>query len=356
MKKLFLNFVMAAALCAPVVLTSCEKDDDNGGNGVGNQGELWEGTTLVGDVNAQKRLDASKTYTLAGNLIINEGGELTIPAGTRIEANAGFEQYIFAAAQTNPTIEFFHATGYMASQSGLANFHNYFASIYEARYLSGIAAGLKTATNKIGYVAAFPFAEVISGFSGFYLGAKSVNPDVEMVVMYTNSWNDPTVEAQVAKALIDQGCDVIGQHSDSTAPATTAERNGVFQVGYNSDMIPAAPAASLISARIDWSKYLTFAVEQYLAGAVIPTDWSQGLADGAVYLSPLNEEIAAEGTADAIAAADAKLVSGELKVFAGPLTDADGNEVVAAGDFYPEQVAESAPSWDKILQGIIVTE
>lgn len=97
MKKLFLNFVMAAALCAPVVLTSCEKDDDNGGNGVGNQGELWEGTTLVGDVNTQKRLDASKTYTLAGNLIINEGGELTIPAGTRIEANAGFEQYILVS-------------------------------------------------------------------------------------------------------------------------------------------------------------------------------------------------------------------------------------------------------------------
>lgn len=265
----------------------------------------------------------------------------------------GFEQYALAAAEAHPEIEFCHATGYQAAGSGLPNYHNYFASIYEARYLAGIAAGLKTETNKLGYVAAFDFAEVISGYTGFYLGAKSVNPDVEMVVMYTNSWNDPTVEAQVAKALIDQGCDVISQHSDSTAPATTAEQNGVFQVGYNSDMIPAAPKASLISARIDWSKYLIFAVDSYLNQQAIPSDWSQGLAEEAVYLSPLNEDIAAEGTADAIEAARERLLSGD-KVFQGPLVDVDGNEVVAEGDHYPEQESESAPSWTHILEGISV--
>lgn len=264
----------------------------------------------------------------------------------------GHGDYALAAAKEHPEIEFFHATGYGAMGAGLDNFHNYFAAIYEARYLAGIAAGLKTETNKLGYVAAFPFAEVISGYTGFYLGAKSVNPDVEMLVMYTNSWNDPTVEAQVAKALIDQGCDVISQHSDSTAPATTAEQNGVFQVGYNSDMIPAAPKASLVSARIDWSKYLIFAVENYLAGEPNPADWSEGLAEGAVYLSPLNEDIIAEGTEEAIEEAKAGLLDGSLKVFAGPLVDVDGAVVVEEGANYPEQEAQSAPTWETILEGI----
>lgn len=268
----------------------------------------------------------------------------------------GHEEYALAAAQAHPEVEFCHATGNQAADSGLSNFHNYFASIYEARYLAGIAAGLKTEANKLGYVAAFPFAEVISGYSGFYLGAKSVNPDVEMVVMYTGSWNNPTKEAQVAQALIAQGCDVISQHSDSTAPATTAEQNGVFQVGYNSDMIPAAPNASLVSARIDWSKYLIFAVETYLAGETIPSDWSAGYADGAVYLSPLNEAIIAEGTREAIEAAEEKLISGELKVFQGPLTDVNGEVVVAEGVYYSEQETESAPSWEYILEGITVIE
>ncbi len=295
---------------------------------------------------------------------IPEGAECATAINELIDAGCqmifctsfGFGDYALAAAQEHPEIEFCHATGYYAAIYNLPNYHNYFASIYEARYLSGIAAGLKTESNKLGYVAAFPFAEVISGYTGFYLGAKSVNPDVEMMVMYTNSWNDPTVEAQVAKALIDRGCDVISQHSDSTAPATTAEANGVFQVGYNSDMIPAAPKASLISPRVDWSKYLIFAVESYLAGEAIPTDWSAGLAEGAVYLSQLNTEIAAEGTQEAIDAAAAKLISGELQVFQGPLTDNTGKVVVEEGAFYEEQVHESAPSWESILEGVTVIE
>lgn len=268
----------------------------------------------------------------------------------------GHGEYALAAAKEHPEIEFCHATGYLASIENLPNYHNYFAAIYEARYLAGIAAGLKTESNHLGYVAAFPFAEVISGYSAFYLGAKSVNPDVTMSVMYTNSWNDPTVEAQVAKALIDKGCDVISQHSDSTAPATTAEANGVFHVGYNSDMIPAAPKASLISARIDWSRYLIYAVSAYLAGEPIATDWSQGLSESAVFLAPLNTEIAAEGTQEAIDAAAQQIIDGTLKIFAGPLSDVDGNVVVEEGDFFPEQVEVSAPSWEFILEGITVIE
>ncbi|MGL6198409.1 MAG: BMP family ABC transporter substrate-binding protein [Lachnospiraceae bacterium] len=271
----------------------------------------------------------------------------------------GFEDYVLEVAAEYPEVQFCHATGYKAADSGLSNVHNYFASIYEGRYLAGIAAGLKTESNKLGYVAAFPFAEVISGYTAFYLGAKSVNPDVEMEIMYTNSWNDPTVESQVAKALIDRGCDVISQHSDSTAPATTAEDNGVWQVGYNNDMIDAAPKASLISARIDWGIYVTEAVQAVINGDEIPVDWCKGFADGAVYLSPLNTDIAAEGTQEAIDTATTALVSGELQVFAGPLsgTSPEGETIdVPENDYFHEQDEVSAPSWNYIIDGCTVVE
>lgn len=269
----------------------------------------------------------------------------------------GFEKYVLIVAEEYPDVQFCHATGYQAASSGLPNVHNYFASIYEARYLAGIAAGLKTKTNKIGYVAAFDFAEVISGYTAFYLGAKSVNPDVTMDVMYTMSWNAPTLEAQVAQSLIDGGCDVVSQHSDSTAPATVAEQNGVYQVGYNSDMISVAPNASLISARINWGIYLTEAVTCMIEGTAIPTDWCKGYADGAVFLSPLNDAIAEAGTAEAIEAAAAGLVDGSVHVFAGPLTgtNASGDTLdLAEGEFYAESSEQSAPSFDFIVEGINV--
>ncbi len=271
----------------------------------------------------------------------------------------GFENYVLEVASEYPEVQFCHATGFQAQDSGLDNVHNYFASIYEARYLAGIAAGLKTETNKLGYVAAFSFAEVISGYTAFYLGAKSVNPDVTMDIMYTNSWNDPTVESQVAQALIERGCDVISQHSDSTAPATTAEDNGVWQVGYNNDMIEAAPKASLISARVDWGIYVTETVQNMIDGKEIPVDWCKGLSDKAVYLSPLNTDIAADGTQEAIDKAAKAIESGELKVFAGPLAGVSpsGNEItVEEGDHYPEQEAKSSPSWEFVIEGCNVVE
>lgn len=271
----------------------------------------------------------------------------------------GFEDYVKEVAAEYPDVQFCHATGFQAADSGLDNMHNYFASIYEARYLAGIAAGLKTESNQLGYVAAFPFAEVISGYTAFYLGAKSVNPDVTMDIMYTNSWNDPTVESQVAQALIERGCDVVSQHSDSTAPATTAEENGVWQVGYNNDMIEAAPKASLISARIDWGIYVTEAVQALVDGEEIPVNWCKGLSDDAVYLSPLNTDIAAEGTQAAIEEAKEALESGEIHVFDGPIkgTNPSGDSItIEEGDYYHEQEESPAPSWDFIVDGCNVVE
>ena len=182
-----------------------------------------------------------------------------------------------------------------------------------------------------------------------------------MEVMYTNSWSSPTLEAQVAQALIDDGCGVISQHSDTTAPATTAEANGAFQVGYNADMISAAPKASLVSARVDWGVYYTFALNAVINGETIPDDWCQGYADGAVYLSPLNEDIVAEGTAEAIEAAEKKFVEEDFHVFSGPLSgyafDANTGEKtedwsLPEGEFYDESGTASAPSFCYIIDGI----
>ncbi|MGI6150944.1 MAG: BMP family ABC transporter substrate-binding protein [Christensenellales bacterium] len=266
----------------------------------------------------------------------------------------GYENYMLAAAAEHPEIEFFHASGYQAAGSGLPNMHNYFGNIYEARYLTGIAAGLKTKTNKLGYVTAMPFAECISGFTAFYLGAKSVNPDVTMEVMYTNSWNDPTKEAQVAQALIDMGCDVLGQHADSTATQTTAEANGVWSVGYNADMSEAAPNAVLTSAIWDWSQFLIKAVKAVVEGTELGSDFTAGLAEGFVDIAPLNEALVAEGTAEAIEAARQKILSGEIHVFDGPLVTVDGETVVPAGEYFQEP--QSSPSWDYIIEGIHVNQ
>ena len=269
----------------------------------------------------------------------------------------GHEQYMVEAAPDYPDIQFCAATGYQGAIDDLDNTHNYFAQIYQARYLAGIAAGLKTETNKLGYVAAKPFAEVISGYTAFYLGAKSVNPDVTMLVNYTNEWSDATKEATNAQALIDQGCDVISQHSDTSAPATTAETNGVFAVGYNDDMIPVAPNAALVSARINWGAYYEYALGCLLDGEAIDQDWCGDYAEGACYLSPFNEDIIAEGTHEAIDAAAAGITGGTLQVFAGPLhgVDADGNELnLAEGEAFIENETSSAPSFAYIIDGITV--
>ncbi|NLF34382.1 MAG: BMP family ABC transporter substrate-binding protein [Clostridiales bacterium] len=277
----------------------------------------------------------------------------------------GHEQYMVLVAEEHPEVEFCHATGYQSAVDEMENTHNYFTKIFEARYLAGIAAGLKAKeveNSKLGYVAAKPFAEVISGYTAFYLGAKSVYPEVTMDVIYTNEWSDAALEAQAAQALIDGGCGVISQHSDTTAPATTAAQNGVFQVGYNADMIPAAPDASLVSARIDWDVYYTYAVQCMLDGTPIPQDWCQGLAEDAVYLSPLNEDIIAEGTAEAIEAAKAELIDGTRHVFAGPFTGTGDNfgETVTIdlkeGVWFEENETASAPSFLYIIEGVNVLQ
>ena len=318
---------------------------------------------MVKDLGLNEDQIINKYYTAEGDATTTALQEL-VDQGCQIifATSFGFEPYVVEMAKAHPEIQFCHAIGEQAAEVNLPNYHNYFTGIHEVRYLTGIAAGMKLnelGETKLGYVAAFPYAECISAYSAFYLGAKSVCPEATMDVIYTQQWNDPTTEAQVAQKLIDSGCVVLGQDADSTATATTAENNGVFQVGYNSDMIEAAPKASLISARSDWSIYLDYAVQCVIDGKAIDTDWCQGLADGAVYLSPLNTDIAAEGTQEALDEATEKIKSGELEVFAGPLkgtnTVEGGEDLdIAEGEAFHESVDRSAPYFTYILEGVNV--
>ncbi len=217
----------------------------------------------------------------------------------------GHESFLMKAAKEYPDVEFCHATGTQAHTAGLKNFHNAFAHIYEGRYLAGVVAGMKlkemmAADSKIvpkmGYVGAFTFAEVISGYTSFYLGAKSIVPEVTMDVKFTGSWYDETKEKQAAQALIDGGCVLISQHADSMGAPTACEAAKVPNVSYNGSTAAACPNTFLISSRINWVPYFEYMITQVKNGEAIATDWAGTIENGAVALTELGAAVA-EGTA-----------------------------------------------------------
>ncbi len=290
----------------------------------------------------------------------------------------GQESYVIQAATEYPDIQFCHATGYQAASSGLPNMHNYFTNIYESRYVSGVVAGLKlnemidngTITEdkcKVGYVGAYPYAEVISGFTSFFLGIRSVCPSATMEVKYTNSWADMSAEAEVANALIADGCVLISQHADTTGAPSACEAAGVPCVGYNVSMISVAPNTALTSASIDWSVYYTYAVKCAMDGEEIETDWCRGFAEGADKLTELNDKVVAEGTAEKVKEVEDQIIDGSLHVFdtstftvgGKSLEDAiaeggeyaDYADYVSDGYFHESELA-SAPSFAIIIDGI----
>ena len=238
----------------------------------------------------------------------------------------GHEPYMIEVAKANPEVQFCHSTGTRAHTEGLANYHNAFASIYEGRYLAGIAAGLKLNAMidagdikadeaKMGYVGAFTYAEVVSGYTSFYLGAKSVCPTVTMEVTFTGSWYDETLEKEGAEKLIQRGCKLISQHADSLGAPTACENAGVPNVSYNGSTQAACPNTYIISSRINWAPYYEYAIKAVMDGTAIDADWIGTLATNSVVLTDLNTTVAAEGTAEAIAAATEKLEKGEIHVF-----------------------------------------
>ena len=238
----------------------------------------------------------------------------------------GFEPYMLEAAKEYPNTKFVGMTNCGSQVDGNPNTYNAFAAIYEARYVAGIAAGMKlqqeinegkikASEAVMGYVGAFSFAEVISGMSGFYLGAKSVCPSVTMKVYFVGTWGDATLEEAAANALIDEGCKLISQHSDTTSPALAAQKAGVYHVGYNTDMTKVAPNASLLSSRIDWTRYFYTFIKNHIDGKENKSDWTGTYADGDVMVTDLNTAIAAPGTQEAMDKAIAAFHAGTLKVF-----------------------------------------
>ena len=266
----------------------------------------------------------------------------------------GFEDYMLKVAPNYPDIQFVSCTNQASWNDNLKNTHNAFANIYEGRYLAGVVAGMKLqqliddGTIKaeeavIGYVGAFSFAEVISGFTSYYLGAKSVCPTATMKVQFVGSWSNATEESNAASALCDMGCKIISQHADNSTPATMAQSKGAFFTSYNNDMISVAPDACLVGTRIDWSVYFAEAIEAVANGQEFPQDWSKGMKDGAVVLTALNDKIVAPGTAEKVAEIEAKLKDGSLQVFDTNSFTIKGEKLTNAfaldtdGDFTPDK-------------------
>ena len=304
---------------------------------------------------------------------------------TIIFANSfGHETYLIDAAKECPDVQFCHATGTKAHTEGLSNYHNAFAAIYEGRYLAGVAAGLKLNELKdagllkgekplMGYVGAFTYAEVISGYTSFYLGAKSVCPDVEMKVQFTGSWYDYNEEKNAATALIAANCDLISQHADSMGAPSACEDANIPNVSYNGSTVESCPNTFIVASRIDWAPYFQYIVNQVAAGEAIDTDWTGTIETGSVVLTAINEKAAAAGTAAKLDEVKAALQAGTVKVFdtatEGFITvegaalnsyiaDVDDlgdyvpeTEVVADGYFH-ESEYRSAPYFDVKIDGI----
>ena len=296
----------------------------------------------------------------------------------------GHETFILQAAKECPEVQFCHATGTMAHTEGVANYHNAFAAIYEGRYLAGIAAGMKLNEIKeagnlkgevpmMGYVGAYTYAEVISGYTSFYLGAKSVCPDVQMKVQFTGSWYDEKEEKTAAEALINAGCDLISQHADSMGAPTACENANIPNVAYNASTVESCPNTFIVSSRINWAPYFEYIVNQAAAGEAIDADWTGTIATDSVLLSEINATAAAAGTVEAIEAAKAALANGEVKVYdtaadnfmlkdgakiESYTADVDTDEAytpdteVVFDGFFHESEFRSAPYFDIQLDGI----
>ncbi len=327
-----------------------------------------------------------KTNVPEGQECYDTAAELADDGCNLIFADSfGHESFMIQAAMEFPNVEFCHATGTKAHTEGLDNYHNSFATIYEGRYLAGVAAGLKlnemiadgkiTADQaKIGYVGAYPYAEVKSGYTSFFLGARSICPTATMEVVFTTSWYDETLEKEGAQRLIQNGCVLISQHADSMGAPTACETAGVPNVSYNGSTVAACPNTFIVSSRINWAPYFEYIIGCMLDGKAIDADWTGTISTGSVELSAVNEQAAAEGTVAKIEEVKAGLADGTIKVFdtatftvngaavTSYLADVDDmgdykgeTEVIIDGEF-AESKFRSAPYFDLDIDGITILQ
>lgn len=402
MKKL-LALILSVVLVLGMFVACGGDNADNGDNSDGAVADLKVGFIFLHDENStydKNFMDAAKAaceemnVEYAQKTQIPESKDCYDAAVELIEVDGcdiifadsfGHESFLIDAAKKYPDVQFCHATGTQAHTAGVANFHNAFASIYEGRYLAGVAAGMKlnemiesgkiTADKaKMGYVGAFTFAEVMSGYTSFYLGAKSVCPTVTMDVKFTGSWYDEQKEKEAAQALISGGCVLISQHADSMGAPTACETAGVPNVSYNGSTVAACPNTFIVSSRIDWTPYFKYMIKCVQGGEAIDVDWTGTIDTNSVVLTDVNEAAAAEGTAAKIEEVKAKLLDGSIKVFdtanwtvkgeklasymADVDTDADfakDTEAIEDGVFY-ESKHRSAPYFDVEIDGITLLD
>lgn len=395
MKKLFavvLALVMATSLIACGTKES-KKDDSNDAKKlkVGfiylhDENSTYDKNFITGAKAACEKMGVeyvAKTNIPESNECYEAAADLADRGCDVIFADSfGHEQYIAQAAKKYTDVQFCHATGTTAHTAGLKNFHNAFASIYEGRYLAGIAAGMKLNEMidkgeftkdeaKIGYVGAYTYAEVISGYTSFFLGARSVCPTATMEVQFTGSWYDETAEKEAANKLISNKCKLISQHADSMGAPTACETAGVPNISYNGSTISACPNTFIVSSRINWEPYFEYMIKCVKDGKEIDTDWCKGISEGSVELTDINEKVAAKGTKEAIEKAEEEFKAGTLHVFDLSTFTVDGKKVaddhkadvdtdekytpdtvVIKDGYFAESTFRSAPYFDLKIDGI----
>lgn len=375
MKKLT-SLLLIFILSLGVFLTGCSS---NGGNAASNKTEgsnkSAEGTKLavedikvgfiyvgpVGDggysyAHDQGRIYMEKELGLKPSIIkenvpeddaevqnviasmVDEGANVIV--GTSF----GFMNGMKKAAAEFPEVKFLHCSGYETAE----NMSNYFGRMYQARYLSGIVAGMKTQSNTVGYVGAFEIPEVVRGINAFTLGVRSVNPKAVVKVKWTNTWYDPAKEKEAAKALLDEGADVIAQHQDTAGPQQAAEEKGAFSIGYNTDMSASAPKANMTSAVWNWGPYYVEQIKAIVDGTWKSESYWKGMEAGLVDLAPLTANAPA-GAEEKIKAAKEAIISGENKIFAGPIKDNKGTEKVAKDKVMTD---EELLNFDWFVEGV----
>ncbi len=339
--KRILSFVLATAMMLSLafVFTGCDDDSGKGTLKAIKKEDLYIGFIFVGETSdtgftyahneARKELEAMGIKTTYRENItedknsVETAAEALIADGCNvIYANSfGHGEFLYEVAKNHPDIYFGHATGYLTAE----NFTNFMGRIYEARYLAGIVAGMNTKTNKIGYVAAMPIAEVVRGINAFALGVKSVNPEATIEVTWTNTWYDQTKETAAANALIANGVDVMAQHCDSTAPQKAAEKAGIKAIGYNCATPDMTKDTYITAPVFNWSVFYKQDVQAIIDGLWKPQSYWTGLSTGMVALDTITDNCDnKDAVIAAVDAAKAKIISGELVIFKGPFTDNKG--------------------------------
>ncbi len=397
-KFLSMALVLVMVLTMTVAFAGCSGNDADGIKIgvilVGDENEGYTEAHINGIKTAAKKLGIEDSqilwkYTIGEDQACYDAAADLVNKGcTLVISNSyGHQTYMQQIAAEYPEVSFVAMTGDTAAASGLSNFSNAFTKVFESRYVSGVVAGMKIAelvadgkltdanydkdgNVKIGYVGAYPYAEVVSGYTAFYLGVKSVVSNVTMEVQYTNSWFDLTGEGEAANLLIADGCVIIGQHADSTgAPsaveAKLAEGTVCYSVGYNIDMLNVAPNAALTSATNNWAVYYEYAFKAHMNGEAIATDWAEGYATDTVAITTLGPACA-EGTQEAVDNAIASIKNGDLHVFdcanwtvGGETLDSyntvwgfEGNEMIWDGYFHESEL-RAAPAFEIRIDGII---